>query len=53
MAKGGRSFAFGFHAGKTGDGKQPAGHATIKIRPRNAYELLGLRRPTGNTLGKH
>ena len=52
MAKGGRSFFFGFHAGKVGDGKSH-GHATIKIRPRNAYELLGLRRPAGNTLGKN
>jgi len=53
MAKGGRSFVFGFQAGKPGDGKQAAGHATIKIRPRNAYELLGLRRPAGNSLGKN
>jgi len=52
MAKGGRSFFFGFSAGKTSDGKPPS-HATIKIRPRNAYELLGLRRPLGNQLGKH
>jgi hypothetical protein len=51
MAKGGRSFFFGFNAGKTTDGKPP-GHATIKIRPRNAYELLGLRRPVGNQFGK-
>lgn len=52
MAKGGRSYFFGFHTGKNGDGKS-AGHATIKIRPRNAYELLGLRRPVGNTIGKN
>lgn len=51
MAKGGRSFCFGFQPEKSGDGKPP-GHATIKIRPRNAYELLGLRRPAGNLRGK-
>lgn len=52
MAKGGRSFFFGFQSGKNGNGKPP-GHATIKIRPRNAYELLGLRRPSGTALGKN
>lgn len=51
MTKSGRLFFFGFNTGKTRDGK-PSGHATIKIRPRNAYELLGLRRPTGSQLGK-
>lgn len=52
MTKGGRSFFFGFNTGKSADGKPP-GHAAIKIRPRNAYELLGLRRPAGNHLGKN
>jgi hypothetical protein len=51
MAKGGRSFFFGFNPGKVSDGKTP-GLASIKIRPRNAYELLGLRRPPGTNLGK-
>ena len=50
MAKGGRLFVVGLNIGKT-DGKQQ-GHATIKIRPQNAYELLGLRRPAGNQFGK-
>ncbi len=51
MAKGGRSFFFGFNTDKTSDGKPP-GQACIKIRPRNAYEYLGLRRPAGTRLGK-
>jgi len=47
MAKRGRPFVFGFRAGKNG---KPPERAIIIIRPRNAYELLGLRRPA--PLGK-
>lgn len=52
MSKGGRSFFFGFNPSKSSDGKPP-GHAAIVIRPRNAYELLGLRRPSGPRVGKN
>lgn len=51
MAKQGRVFCFGFSPTKGSDGK-PQGHAAIKIRPRNAYELLGLRRPVTTNFGK-
>jgi len=51
MAKGGRTFFFGLKAEQVPDGKSPI-HATIKIRPQNAYEYLGLRRPSGGQLGK-
>ena len=44
MIRRGRLFCFGFSSAKGSDGR-PQGHAAIKIRPRNAYELLGLRRP--------
>jgi hypothetical protein len=51
MSKRGRVFCFGFSPVKGSDGK-PQGHAAIKLRPRNAYELLGLRRPAHPNLGK-
>ena len=51
MARRGRLFFFGFSPYKGADGK-PKGHAAIKIRPRNAYELLGLRRPVSPNIGK-
>lgn len=51
MNKRGRVFCFGFSPSKGADGK-PQGHAAIKLRPRNAYELLGLRRPANPNLGK-
>lgn len=51
MAKGGRTYCFGYSSAKGSDGK-PLGQAAIKIRPRNAYELLGLRRPVSPNLGK-
>lgn len=51
MTKRGRVYCFGFNPAKTADGK-PQGHAAIKIRPRNAYEIMGLRRPASANLGK-
>ncbi|CAN5807685.1 hypothetical protein BH09VER1_BH09VER1_32650 [soil metagenome] len=51
MAKTGRNYCFGFSPAKGSDGK-PQGQAAIKIRPRNAYELLGLRRPANANFGK-
>ena len=44
-------YSFGFRVAKASDGKSH-GHATIILRPRNAYELLGLRRPHAPNLGK-
>lgn len=51
MTKRGRVYYFGFSPEKGSDGK-PQGHVGIKIRPRNAYELLGLRRPVSQSIGK-
>jgi hypothetical protein len=51
MSKRDRVFCFGFNPAKGSDGK-PKGQAAIKLRPRNAYELLGLRRPANTNLGK-
>jgi hypothetical protein len=51
MIRRGRRFCFGFSSTKGSD-SQPLGHAAIKIRPRNAYELLGLRRPPTPNLAK-
>jgi hypothetical protein len=51
MTRRGRLFRFGFNPAKGSD-KNPQGHAAIKIRSRNAYELLGLRRPCTPNLGK-
>ena len=50
MNTGGRLFHVGPNEAWT-DGKQQR-LATIKIRIRNAHELLGLRRPTRNQFGK-
>jgi hypothetical protein len=47
----GHKFHFGFSPRKDNDGK-PTGCATLKYKPRNAYELLGLRRPPRPALGK-
>ena len=51
MTKRGRLYCFGFSPSRASDGR-PKGHAAIKIRPRNAYELMGLRRPRNPNLGK-
>jgi hypothetical protein len=51
MNKAGRKFFCGFTATKDANG-QPAGAAVIKLKPRNAYELLGLRRPPRPAFGK-
>ncbi|GAT34302.1 hypothetical protein TSACC_22727 [Terrimicrobium sacchariphilum] len=51
MTKRGRVYCFGFCSTKGSDGK-PQGHAAIKIRPRNAYEIVGLRRPGSSHFGK-
>jgi hypothetical protein len=48
MAKGGRKLCFGFSVKRDADGK-PLGIVTIKLKHRNAYELLGLRKPLGQT----
>lgn len=44
MSRGLRKFCFGFSAKRGSDGK-PEGHVAIKIRARNAYEMLGLKKP--------
>lgn len=51
MIKAGRKFFCGFSPTKDSNG-QTAGAAVIKFKPRNAYELLGLRRPARPALGK-
>lgn len=51
MTKGGRKFFFGFIPKRDSEG-QPAGSAILQIKTRNAYELLGLRRPLGSPSGK-
>jgi hypothetical protein len=51
MNKAGRKFFCGFSAAKDSNG-QPTGAAVLKLKPRNAYELLGLRRPARPALGK-
>jgi len=51
MSKSVRKFIFGFSPKKDADG-QPIGSAAIKLKPRNAYEYLGLRRPLSHGFGK-
>lgn len=51
MARGIRKFSFGFSTARTNDGK-PLGHAIIKLKPRNAYELMGLRKPAAGAHGR-
>ena len=49
MAKGGRKLFFGFSPKRDADGKS-LGHAAVKLKHRNAYELLGLRKPLSQNL---
>ena len=51
MAKVGRKLCFGFSA-KPGTDGTAEGHVVIKLKPRNAYELLGLRKPVLPRLAK-
>lgn len=51
MSKAGRKFFLGFIPTKDANG-EPLGAATLKLKPRNAYELLGLRRPPRPAFGK-
>lgn len=51
MTPAGRKFFCGFTPAKDANG-QPTGAAILKLKPRNAYELLGLRRPARPALGK-
>jgi len=51
MNKAGRKIFCGFSTEKDANG-QPTGAAILKIKPRNAYELLGLRRPPRPAFGK-
>lgn len=51
MTPAGRKFFCGFNPAKDPNG-QPTGAAILKLKPRNAYELLGLRRPPRPALGK-
>jgi len=44
MSRGLRTIRIGFSPRKGTDG-EPEGSAVIKYKPRNAYELLGLRKP--------
>jgi hypothetical protein len=39
-----RQLVYGFEAGKNGDG-QVIGASVVKLARRNAFELVGLRRP--------
>jgi len=51
MAKRTRIIFFGFSTAKRHDGTS-SGHAALTYRPKNAYELLGLRKPAVSGLGK-
>jgi len=51
MAQRCRKFTYGFSPAKGSDGK-PLGHSTLKITIKNAYELLGLRKPAHGGLGR-
>jgi hypothetical protein len=51
MTKGSRKFFIGLTPTKDANGK-PSGSAVIELKPRNAYELLGLRRPPKPAFGR-
>ena len=46
-----RKYSFGFNPAKDSTG-QPQGQTTLKITIKNAYELLGLRKPAHGGLGR-
>ena len=51
MTKGARKFFFGYSNVKLSDGNAQ-GAAILKLKAKNAYELLGLRRPVHSGAGK-
>jgi hypothetical protein len=51
MSRPGRKILCGFSTAKDANG-EPTGATIIKFKPRNAYELLGLRRPPRPAFGK-
>lgn len=51
MAQRNRKYFYGFTSAKDSDGKS-LGQSTLKITLKNAYELMGLRKPAPGTLGK-
>ena len=46
-----RKYFYGFNSAKDSSG-QSHGQTTLKITIKNAYELMGLRKPAAGTLGK-
>lgn len=51
MAQKCRKYSYGFSPAKDPDGK-PQGHTILKITIKNAYELMGLRKPAHGGLGR-
>lgn len=51
MAQRSRKYFYGFTSAKDASGK-PLGHSALKITIKNAYELMGLRKPASGSLGK-